>query len=685
MTAAGPPEGAGLYEVALFEQARTGLEVYDLRLRVLRANPAALAVRGLPEDAVVGAALADLDSGIPLSHVMAEVLETGSAVFDRPVDACPADDPGNRRDYAVNGYPLRADGRPIGVAAMIRDVTEDLRKQRELDLLNMARAGIGSTLDPLRTAQELADIAVPCFADAVAVDLVESVFSGDAPVGPVTVRLPMRRAAFTSRDGQYGAFPTGSASHFAFPTPYTQALGDLRPRLVETVPSSGGWLVHDRARADFIARSGARSLIVSPLTVHGLVLGLASFYRDGSNPRPFDEEDLSLATQLATCTAVCVDNARRFIREHAVATALQRSLLPRTPPETAAVRSSHCYLPGRYGAHWFDVLPLSSCRVGLIIGYVPGDDLQASAAMGRLRTAASTLAAMDLPPDELMTHLDDVGRRLAAEQDADPVTLHQARPPFTASCLYLTYDPVTHRCAAASAGHASPLLTSPEGVVGMLEVPCGAPLGQGAPYDPLTTELRPGSLLTLYSDGSTWRHPAEAAERVSRLREVVAEASLAPEQVCDEVAYRVLRGSAPQDGSALLVARTRSIAPDRMTSWTFPAEALSVGEARRAARGRLAEWGLEDQVPVTDLVVSELATNVIRHATGPIRLRLILDRGLTVEVHDDADTAPHLRHARLQDEGGRGLFLVASLTRHWGTRYEERGKTIWAEQELTGA
>ncbi|MFF7209308.1 SpoIIE family protein phosphatase [Streptomyces sp. NPDC008238] len=465
------------------------------------------------------------------------------------------------------------------------------------------------------------------------------------------------------------------------------------------------------ARADFIARSGAHSLIVTPLTVHGLVMGLASFYRGDPRTSSFDEEDLSLATQLATCTAICVDNARRFTREHTVATTLQRSLLPRMPPEAAAVRSSHCYMPGRYGAHWFDVLPLSSCRVGLVIGYVPGEDLQASTAMGRLRTAASTLAAMDLPPDELLAHLDDVGRRLALEQDADPVTLHRARPPFTASCLYVTYDPVTRECAAATAGHAAPLVTAPDGVVSTLEVPPGAGLGQGSPYETVTNDgvvstlevppgaelgqgspyetvtkrLRAGRLLTLYSDGSKRRHPAEAEERLSRLHEVVADPRTSPKEVCDQIVYKVLRGATPQDGSAILVARTRVIEPGHISSWTFPAEASSVREARRAAHGRLAEWGLEDHAPVTDLVVSELATNVVRHAKGPIRLRLILDRALTVEVHDDADTAPHLRHARLQDEGGRGLFLVASLTRHWGTRYEETGKTIWAEQELTDA
>ncbi|MFJ5273471.1 SpoIIE family protein phosphatase [Streptomyces sp. NPDC088358] len=677
--------GAKGFEKALFEQARAGLEVYDTDLRVLRANPAVLAMRGLPASRVIGVGLQDLDPHLPLSPIIREVMAGASPVFDRPVSTYPAADPGNRHDYAVTGYPLQEQGRSIGAASMIHEVTDQVRRQEELDLLSIARARIGSSLDAVRTAQELTDIGVPAFADAIAVDLLESVLAGEAPMGPVTDQPPMKRAGFKAQEGQYGAYPIGSTSHYATPTPYTQALADLRPRLVESVVSARQWLANDRLRAEFIRRTGVHSLIVTPLTVHGLVLGLASFYRAGSHPEPFDEEDLSLATQLAARTALCVDNARRFTREHTVATTLQRSLLPRTAPLTAAVDSSHCYMPGRYGAHWFDVLRLSSSRIGLVIGYVPGEDLLASVAMGRLRTAVTTLAAMDLPPDELLVHLDDVAQRLAREQDSDPLALLHAQPPFTASCVYLTYDPVTRRCAAASAGHESPLVTSPQGVVSDLEVPRGAPLGHGVPYELRTTELSAGSLLSLYSDGSADRCPAEADDRVSRLRETVADVSADPAEICDVAAYKVLRGTAPEDGAALLVARTRSLAPDHVATWTFPPQPVSVREARRATRDRLAQWGLEDHVFVTDLVVSELATNVIRHAEGAIRLRLILDRTLTVEVSDDADTAPHLRHARLQDEGGRGLFLVASMTRHWGTRYEDGGKTIWAEQSLAAA
>ncbi|MDX3095085.1 SpoIIE family protein phosphatase [Streptomyces sp. ME19-03-3] len=674
----------GSFERDLFEQSEAGLETYDTDLTVVAANPAMLSLRGMPETRVVGAALRDLDSRITLSPIMREVLDTGRPIVGRSVFARPAAEPSNHHVYSVNGYPLHHGGDPPhGVVAVIHDVTHQVRTQQELDLLTIARRRIGSTLDALRTSRELADMAVPAFADAVAVDLVEAVLNGDAPIGPVTARVPMRRAAFASHAGQHGAYPVGDASPYASHTPYSQALGDLRPRLVQSVPDAAAWLVHDRARSQFLAKSEVHSMIVAPLTVHGLVLGLVAFYRGRATPEPFDEDDLSLATQLAASTAVCIDNARRFTREHMVANTLQRSLLPSETPRSPAVEASHCYRLGRYGAHWFEVLPLSSCRVGLVIGYVPGEGLTASVAMGRLRTAASTLALMDLPPDELLAHLDDVAQRLAREQDADPVTLHHARPPFTASCLYLTYDPVTLRCAAASAGHDSPLLTSPEGLVTTLGVVRGAALGQGVPHEVFTTEVPPGSLLALYSDGSTQRHPAEARDHVDRLRDVVADSGRTPEDICDRVSYRVLRGTTPQDGAALLVARTRAMAADTVVSWTFPPEPESVREARRAARDQLARWELEEYAPVTELVVSELATNVVEHAAGPVRLRLIRDRALTVEVADDADTAPHLRHARLQDEDGRGVFLVASLSERWGTRYEDTGKTIWAEQSLT--
>ncbi|MET7761554.1 ATP-binding protein [Streptomyces sp. NPDC005393] len=83
-------------------------------------------------------------------------------------------------------------------------------------------------------------------------------------------------------------------------------------------------------------------------------------------------------------------------------------------------------------------------------------------------------------------------------------------------------------------------------------------------------------------------------------------------------------------------------------------------------------------------MVSELLANAILHARGPIRLRLVRNQSLICEVSDSSVAAPHLRHAGPLDEGGRGLFLVAQLSRRWGTRYAGDRKTVWAEQPLKG-
>jgi anti-sigma regulatory factor (Ser/Thr protein kinase) len=117
-------------------------------------------------------------------------------------------------------------------------------------------------------------------------------------------------------------------------------------------------------------------------------------------------------------------------------------------------------------------------------------------------------------------------------------------------------------------------------------------------------------------------------------------------------------------------------------SYDLPADPSVVARARQMAAEQLGDWGLDDLVYPTELVVSELVTNAIKHASGPIRLRVIRDLALICEVSDGCSTAPYLRHARTTDEGGRGLFLISQFTQRWGTRYTPEGKIIWAEQPL---
>jgi anti-sigma regulatory factor (Ser/Thr protein kinase) len=139
----------------------------------------------------------------------------------------------------------------------------------------------------------------------------------------------------------------------------------------------------------------------------------------------------------------------------------------------------------------------------------------------------------------------------------------------------------------------------------------------------------------------------------------------------------------PYDDVALLMARTKRLGTGQVAAWELPSDPAVVADARRTATRQLAHWGLDELAFTTELVVSELVTNAIRYATGSIRLRLIRERALVCEVLDGGATAPHLRHPRTTDEGGRGLLLVSQLTQRWGTRFVPEGKVIWAEQALT--
>jgi anti-sigma regulatory factor (Ser/Thr protein kinase) len=132
----------------------------------------------------------------------------------------------------------------------------------------------------------------------------------------------------------------------------------------------------------------------------------------------------------------------------------------------------------------------------------------------------------------------------------------------------------------------------------------------------------------------------------------------------------------------VLLARPRSVDPDAIASWEFPAGAGSAADARTRVTGQLADWGLADLAFSTELVVSELVTNAVRYAGDPIRVRLIRDEVLICEVSDPSNTQPRLARADSMDEGGRGLFIVAQCSSRWGARYASRGKTIWTEQPL---
>ncbi|MGE7438507.1 MULTISPECIES: amino acid permease [Kitasatospora] len=383
-------------------------------------------------------------------------------------------------------------------------------------------------------------------------------------------------------------------------------------------------------------------------------------------------------------------------REHTAALRLQRGLLPHRLPPLTGVETASRYVPADsragVGGDWFDVIPLSSTRVGLVVGDVLGHGLRAAATMGRLRTSVHVLARLDLAPDELLAHLDDVVGQTAEEQSAEERAHgHGGGRPGTGgdealgvTCLYAVYDPVSGWCSMARAGHSPPAVVDPaSGDVSYPGLPAGPALGLGgAPFQSAEFQLPAGSLLALFTDGLVQARDHDTDTGLRLLAGVLTRYRRPLEELCDRTVAALLPGPVDDD-AALLLVRTRMLGRHQVAVWELDSDPATVATARAAASGQLYEWGLEELSFTTELIVSELVTNAIRYASaGPIHVRLIRDRSLVCEVSDTGHTSPHLRNAATDDEGGRGLFIIAQLTRRWGTRYTATGKTIWADQPL---
>ncbi|GAA1599140.1 SpoIIE family protein phosphatase [Streptomyces globosus] len=555
-----------------------------------------------------------------------------------------------------------------------------LAARRRLELLAEASARIGTTLDVHRTARELAEVAVPGLADYVTVDVPEAVLRGEEPTDAAgTVR---RTVVHGIRD-DHPFRPEGSPVELRPGTPHLRCLADGKA-VVEPYLAAGGWLARGPDPAAALGGHPVHSLIAVPLRARGGNLGVAAFYRS-EDPAPFADDDAWLARELCARAALCMDNARQYTREHTLALALQRSLLPHRLPEQGAVEVAHRYLPAEsgVGGDWFDVIPLSGTRVALLVGDVVGHGLHAAATMGRLRTAARNFAELELAPDELLTHLDNLLVRLDREEGGDSDTGSTAI--VGATCLYVIYDPTTRECAMARAGHLPPAVVRPDGSVDFPELPAGPPLGLGGlPFETAAIDLPEGSTLVLYTDGLVEDRHRDIDAALEDLRRALAHPGRTPEDTCRSVIDAVAPDH-PDDDIALLAARIHTLPAERIAAWDVPADPARVGEIRAVATRTLAEWGLEEPAFAVELLLSELVTNAVRYGGEPIQVRLIRDRTLICEVSDGGSTAPHLRRAAATDEGGRGLFLVAQLSQAWGTRYTPRGKVIWAECALDAA
>ncbi|MEU2685726.1 SpoIIE family protein phosphatase [Streptomyces hygroscopicus] len=569
-------------------------------------------------------------------------------------------------------------------AATARDRSGD-----RLRFVGAATRRIARGIDLDEIVLGLCRATVPTFADAILVYLRDPLPVGDErPVGPMMLRLRRTDRIPLDPDTDSGRLPLISSQSDLSPAvgggpaaelceveaggPLAEVLRGVRPVFGDSQAARAA-LPQLLGEGPCVA-SGQRT-VLAPMRGRRRVIGAAVFVRRPDRP-PFEPDDLLVAAQLATHTALGVDKAVLYGREVYIADELQRTMLPDSLPQPTGVRLASRYLPAaetaRVGGDWYDAIPLPGNRVALVVGDVMGHSMTSAAIMGQLRTTAQTLAGLDLPPQEVLHHLDEQAQRLGTDR--------------MATCLYAVYDPVAHRIVVANAGHPPPLLLHRGGRAEVLRVPPGAPIGVGGvDFEAVELDAPAGATLMLYTDGLVESRMRDVWTGIEQLRErLTATARLTGpnppplEPLCDEVLDMLGPGDRDDD-VALLAARFEGIAPSDVAYWFLDPKAQTAGQARRLTRRALARWDLDDLTDAVELLVSEVVTNAVRYAERPITLRLLRTDVLRCEVGDDVPQLPRLRQARPSDEGGRGLYLVNRMARRWGATRLSTGKVVWFE------
>jgi PAS domain S-box-containing protein len=544
----------------LITQSPIGLAILDTDLRYVRVNPALERLNGVPADSLIGKTIGEALPSLqaePIEGAARRVLETGVPLLDQRESGVTPADPSQEHAWSMSLFRLEdTSNRVLGVAAAVIDVTERhraaseaQRARRRLALIADAGVRIGTSLDLPRTAEELAEVAVPDLADLAAVDLLDAVLRSPgpnpaiAPNGSTDFRALAVRSAYPT-EAIAAADPTGEVASYAPDRLITRCVTTGRPVHVPHLDTeSMDRIARDAEAASVLAAAGAHSYLAVPLIARGKVIGALSLVR-ARNPLPFDKDDVLLASELAARAAVSIDNARWYDNERRTALALQRSLLPQQPPRLPGLEIAYRYQPAgttsEVGGDWFDVIPLPGGRTALVVGDVMGSGVNAAATMGQLRTAIRTLAGLDFEPATLLSRLHD--------------TVIDAEETY-ATCVYAIYDPQAGRCEISNAGHLPPVVVRADGRAELLAVSTGVPLGAGGvAFDVRSFDLAPGDVLVLYTDGLVETRTDPIDERLQAMVELLSGDQRTIEETCD-LLLGSLRDPEGYDDVALLVAR----------------------------------------------------------------------------------------------------------------------------------
>ncbi|WP_328353044.1 SpoIIE family protein phosphatase [Streptomyces sp. NBC_00445] len=585
-----------------------------------------------------------------------------------------------RRERAARA---RAEGLPV--PREFADESEDLEYtavRERLEFLNEVSGRIGTSLDLAKTIVEVSRAVVPRFTDVAGTYLREQVVAGEGfPDGVPDTTTMWHRVALehTDEPGRWDdVVPVGEAMPFPAHTPFFQCMTTGEPVLVPRISEQMGHAIASQfEKRDIRPLITGRSMLVVPLKARNVVLGFMILLRHPERVE-FNDMDRVTGAELAARAGLVLDNARMYTYQESVAETLQDSMLPHIPPRMAGCDIATRYLPGtllgRVGGDWFDSVKLPGARTALVVGDVMGHGLNSAAMMGQLRTAVQTMAALDLPPAQLLRNLDDLAQRLGDT--------------YLATCLYAVYDPIASELHIANAGHIPPVLVRAEdGHSELLDLPTGAPIGVGGvPFEAVRVRVEPGDRLVMCTDGLVEVRGEDIGVGLATLCESAAHPAASMDDACDTIIRALNTRGGRKDDVALLMARLNGIEPDDVAEWRLPLDPLEVGRARAAVREQLHDWGLAKLADGAALMVSELITNAVRHShSRPIELRLVRGDTLLCEVDDDDHELPTLLSTGPGDEFGRGLRVVSTLAREWGTSRTKAGKTVWFELTLPRA
>jgi PAS domain S-box-containing protein len=456
---------------------------------------------------------------------------------------------------------VRAFPAPDGLSVYFRDMTERRAAEQEraslfaaeraaraeaeaararLLFLTQTSALVAGSLDQEEIVSRLARATVPALADWCAVYL---------PVGDRLVRVALAHADPPAQEpeidqplSQHDATTFSVEDDCPVSRSYRTCEGQLWTPALDGVvhPAVGDAEVSENVRA-----LGIRSLMTVPVCTGGRSLGVLTF-GVGASRRPFVDDDLALAEELARRAAMAMVNAATYQREHSLALSLQRAILPDRLPACPGMALAARYDPASAGSEvggdWYDAFSLPHGRLALVLGDVAGHGVGAASLMGQLRNAVRAYALEGHPPSEVLRRLDHF-----------LTTLH---PDALATVVYVDVDPATGNTCWASAGHPSPLLIE-RGTAHFVESPGGVALGSGVAvrFPEAGTTLPAAAALLLYSDGLVERRGESLDDRLELLRNVVARLGPAGTiEHCDRLFAALLGGSSHDDDVCVLSA-----------------------------------------------------------------------------------------------------------------------------------